>query len=262
MDSRLPRGTETILLVDDEPQVRAATSRILERLGYEVLQAGAPEEALLTASRSDFDLLLMDVVLPQMSGLALAHKISTIRPGIHILFFSAYASSEVLDDRLEERPGVGFIQKPFTAGEMARAVREVLDTRPSTAEPHRQTPGGSETILVVDDDAQTQRFMTRALERLGYHVLEARGPEQALVFAGNSRVSLAVLDVVMPIMTGPEMARSIMKANPRIRFLFVSGKAPEGLIQEQGTLGRGSDFIQKPFTAHELGVAVRELLDA
>jgi len=262
MDSRLPRGTETVLIVDDEPQIRTATARILDRLGYGVLQAGAPEEALQVASRSEFDLLLMDVVLPQMSGLALAHKISTLRPGIHILFFSAYASSEVLDDRLEERPGVGFIQKPFTTGEMARAVREVLDTRPSTAESPQQTPGGTETILVVDDDAQTQRFMTRALERLGYHVLEARDPDQAMTFAGNSRVSLAVLDVVMPIMTGPALARSVTKVNPRIRFLFVSGKAPEGLIQEQGTLGQGSDFMQKPFTAHELGVAVRRLLDS
>lgn len=69
----------------------------------------------------------VDVVLPQMSGLTLAHKISAIRPGIHILYFSGYTSEEVLDDQIEARPGVGLIQKPFTADELGKAVRETLD---------------------------------------------------------------------------------------------------------------------------------------
>ncbi len=90
MDTGLPCGTETILLVDDEEQIRVATTRILESLGYKILQAATPEQALHLATLSNAHLLLVDVVLPQMSGLTLAHKISAIRPGIHILYFSGY----------------------------------------------------------------------------------------------------------------------------------------------------------------------------
>lgn len=263
MENRLPQGTETVLVVDDEAQILAATSQILQRLGYTALTAGSAEEALDLAGSRDFDLLIMDIVLPQMSGLALAHKISTIRPGTRILFSSAYTSEEVLDDHMERRPGVAFLQKPFTAGQLARSVRSVLRThRVSSPQAEDPPEGRGESILVVDDDPHTQRFMTRALERLGYHVLEARNPDQALAFTGKSDVHLAILDVVMPRMTGPELARAIRQGKPRVRILYVSGKAPEELGREDGAGEEGMGFLAKPFTAIELGKAVRELLDA
>lgn len=263
MDQRLPRGTETVLVVDDQEQILAATAQILERLGYTALKASSAEEALDVAGAHDFQILIMDVVLPQMSGLSLAHKIATLRPGVSILFFSAYTSEEVLDDHLERRAGVGFLQKPFTAGQLARAVRGVLDIPGDPSPEVEATPeGNGESILVVDDDPLTRRFMIRALERLGYHVLEARDPDQALAFASNSHVHLGVLDVVMPKMTGPELARAISRVKPQVRFLFVSGKAPEDLVQEHRAVGQGTGFLAKPFTADELGRAVREVLDA
>ena len=261
MESGLPRGTETILLVDDEEQVRAATTRILESLGYKVLRAATPEQALHLATLSNAHLLLVDVVLPQMSGLSLAHKIAAIRPGIHILYFSGYTSEEVLDDQIEARPGVGFIQKPFTAGDMARALRSLLDTPVPVPEAAKPTPGGTESVLVVDDDPTTRRFMTRALKRLGYHILEAQYPDRALAIAENSRIHLIVMDVVMPEMTGPELARAIAEMKPKVRCLYVSDKPPEELVLEQ-CAGATARFLQKPFTADELGKAVRETLDA
>lgn len=260
-ESSLPRGRETILLVDDEEPIRLATARILERLGYKVLQAGTADQALQLATLTRADLLLVDVVLPQMSGLKLAHKISAIRPDIHILYFSAYTSEDVLDDQMEDRPGVGFIQKPFTAGDMARTIRNLLDTPISPPLRTQPTPGGSESILVVDDDPQTRRFISRTLERLGYRVLEAELPDQAMIIAHGSVVHLIVMDVVMPQMTGPELARAIAELSPQARFLYVSGKAPEDLIQEQRSGEAEALFLQKPFTSDEIGRAVRGALD-
>jgi DNA-binding NtrC family response regulator len=262
MEDAFPQGTETILLVDDEEQVRLATSRILERLGYKVLQAATADQALHVATLSNAHLLLVDVVLPQMSGLKLAQRISTLRPGIHILYFSAHTSEEVLDDQLETRSGVGFIQKPFSEGEMARTVREILDTPVPLPVEERPVPEGTESILVVDDDPQTRRFMIRALTRLHYHLLEAQYPDRALSIARNSRVHLAVMDVVMPEMTGPELARAMAENKPRIRYLFVSDKAPEDVVRELKLGETEAQFLQKPFTAEDLGRAVRIALDA
>jgi len=261
MDERLPGGTETILVVDDEEALLASTSRILERLGYQVLTAASPEKALNLATIRTFHLLIMDVVLPRMSGLALAHKISTLRPDTSILFCSAYTSEEVLDDTLEQRPGVDFLNKPFNATQLAHAVRGVLDAPGRTTETVEGTPKGTETLLVVDDDPQTRRFLTRALERLGYHVLDARTPDQALAFARSSQLQLAIVDVMMPGKTGPELARAMMELNPRIQFLFVSGKAPGDAVQGGRVGGVKGGFLPKPFTADALGRAVREILD-
>lgn len=262
MESDLPQGSETILLVDDEEQVRTTTARVLERFGYDVIQAGSAERALQLAEASRFQLLLMDVVLPQMSGLSLAHKIAALRPGIRILYFSAYTSDEILEDQFEKRPGVGFIRKPFTAGAMARAVRDLLDEPLSKPLPPERTPAGTESILVVDDDSQTRRFMAKSLERLGYHILEAQDPDRAVPIALKSNVDLVVADVVLPGMSGPAMARVVAAAKPELRYLFVSGKGPAETALQRSPDDPQATFLMKPFSPNDLGEAVREALDA
>lgn len=261
MENGLPQGSETILLVDDEEQVRKTTALVLERFGYKVIQAGSAEQALRMANNANFDLLLMDVVLPQMSGLSLAHKISAIRPGTPILYFSAYTSDEILEDQFEKRPGVGFIRKPYTAGAMARAVRDLLDQPVSPTTVTDPTPRGTESVLVVDDDPQTRRFMVKSLERLGYHILEAQDPDRALSIALKSNVDLVVVDVVLPKISGPGLARSIAVGKPDLRYLFVSGTAPAELSLEPVPGDRKPAVLMKPFSPNELGEAVRRALD-
>jgi CheY-like chemotaxis protein len=258
----LPRGTETILLVDDEEQPRLATTRILEGLGYKVLQAATGEQALHLATLSNAHLLLVDVVLPQMSGLKLAQKIFALRPGIHVLYYSANSSEDILDDQIETLPSVGFLRKPFSAADIADALRNLLDTPIPPPETAGSAPYGTESILVVDDDPQARRFMSRVLENFGYHILEAQYPERALAIAGISKIDLVVTDVEMAQMTGPELAQAITGFKSRVRFLFVSAGAPEELALDQSPGEAEPAFLQKPFTAIELGRAVRDLLDA
>jgi len=261
MENRLPRGSETIFLVDDEESLRAATTQILEHLGYEVIQAGSAEQALQIATTSNFHLLLMDVVLPQMSGLSLAHKIAAIRPGIRILYFSAYTSDRILDDQWETRPGVGFLHKPFTAEAMAQAVRTLLDEPLPTLTAPDPTPRGTEAILVVDDDPQTRRFMVKALERLGYHTLEAQDSERALPIAMRSRVDLVIADIERQEKSGLALAEAIAADKPHIRCLFVSGKAPLETGPEPGAAAGRPPVLRKPFSPGDLGEAVRKMLD-
>lgn len=258
----LPRGTETILLVDDEEQPRLATTRILEGLGYKVLQAATGEQALHLATLSNAHLLLVDVVLPQMSGLKLAQKIFALRPGIHVLYYSANSSEDILGDQIEPLPSVGFLRKPFSAADIADALRNLLDTPIPPPETAGSAPYGTESILVVDDDPQARRFMSRVLENFGYHILEAQYPERALAIAGISKIDLVVTDVEMAQMTGPELAQAITGFKSRVRFLFVSAGAPEELALDQSPGEAEPAFLQKPFTANELGRAVRDLLDA
>ncbi len=122
------RGTETILLVEDEAQVRLVTRGILRRQGYRVLEAENAGEALLLCERHEgsIDLLLSDVVMPHVSGPELARRLAGPRPGLKILCMSGYTDEAVIRHGALD-PGIAFIQKPFTPESLARKVREVLD---------------------------------------------------------------------------------------------------------------------------------------
>ena len=121
-------GSETILLAEDEESLRRLTARILERHGYEVIAAETASEAAQIAERSGrkIDLLLTDVVMPELSGSALAERVTRLLPDVRVLFMSGY-SDEVVTRNGTLTPGSAFLEKPFSGNELAAKVRETLD---------------------------------------------------------------------------------------------------------------------------------------
>ncbi|MFN0181834.1 MAG: ATP-binding protein [Gemmatimonadales bacterium] len=126
----IPAGTETILLAEDEEAVRSMIRKILSAAGYTVLEARHGSDALLVSREflGPIDLLLTDVVMPEMNGLKLARSLAADRPDTAVIFMSGYTRDEVDRKGLSE-PGVTFIPKPFTANELATLIRSVLDRR-------------------------------------------------------------------------------------------------------------------------------------
>jgi CheY-like chemotaxis protein len=122
------RGSETILLVEDEPAVRALTRRVLQRYGYDVLEAASGDEALALAERrpGEIHLLVTDVVMPGMSGREVAQRIARTRPSTAVLYTSGYTPDAIMQHRVIAA-GAPFLQKPFTPAALAAKVREVLD---------------------------------------------------------------------------------------------------------------------------------------
>ena len=121
-------GSETILVVEDEASVRALARRVLVRGGYQVLEAASPSEALRLAREhaAEIRLVLSDVVMPEMSGPALADKLAAIVPGARVLFVSGYTDDEVVSRGLGS-PQLDLLQKPFSAQQLVERVREALD---------------------------------------------------------------------------------------------------------------------------------------
>ncbi len=119
-----PHGTGTILLVEDQPEVRRFVAILLRGCGYLVIESADGEEALEQCAQP-VDLLLTDVVMPKMSGTELAARIRSIQPHVRVLFMSGY-SDEVLSWPDDSRRGTAFIQKPFGLDALTAKVREVL----------------------------------------------------------------------------------------------------------------------------------------
>ena len=124
----IPRGDETILVVEDEETVRKLAIRLLEGQGYKVLEAPDGGKALLLCEKfkERIHLLLTDVVMPGMSGRKLAERLKQIHPEMKVLYMSGYTDNAILHHGILE-PGINFIQKPFTLDGLARKVREALD---------------------------------------------------------------------------------------------------------------------------------------
>jgi PAS domain S-box-containing protein len=124
----VPGGSDTILLVEDEPQVRDLVHQVLTRLGYTVFvaaDAGAAVD-LCRLHRQGITLLLTDIVMPHVSGPEVYQRVKVMVPGIAVLYMSGYTGDKVFARGVSEE-GVAFLQKPFTPVELARKVREVLD---------------------------------------------------------------------------------------------------------------------------------------
>ncbi len=137
----LQRGTETILLVEDDPALREMAATMLRRLGYTVLAAADGIEALSLKQQRDnghIDLLFTDVVMPHMSGKELADRARALYPQIRILFTSAYTENAIVHQGVLNQ-GVKLLQKPFTPSALARKLRELLDEPPPPA--WREEPG-------------------------------------------------------------------------------------------------------------------------
>src|SRR5262245_34902389 len=129
---------ENILIVDDEPEVMALAASILRAEGYTIVATGDPREALRIArSRPEpLDLLLTDVVMPGMNGRELAGRLRVFRPGIKVLFMSAYSAETVENYGIRLAPGEPFVVKPFAMAELSSKIRAILSGQPSVAEPH------------------------------------------------------------------------------------------------------------------------------
>jgi len=122
------RGSETILIVEDQDEVRKLTRRMLEARGYQVLAAASGADALRIADQAArrIDLLLTDVIMPGMSGREVALLLGPAHPNMRVLFVSGYTDESIVHEGMLA-PGLAFLQKPFTAEGLARKVREVLD---------------------------------------------------------------------------------------------------------------------------------------
>ncbi|MBR9865277.1 MAG: response regulator, partial [Rhodobacteraceae bacterium] len=279
---RVMYGTETILMVEDDDEVRETARLMLEDLGYGVLPAADADEALTILERiHNIDLLFTDVVMPgKTNGQELAKQIQEIRPDLPVLFTSGYVQDAIVHDgRLDE--GVQLLSKPYTQSELQRKIRQVLDAAypPETdqtetrdkvqeAEPsqgsatagERVEQGGTASdysILVCEDDFLILTDIAEGLREAGYTVFEATNGADALQVLYEQKVNALVTDVGLPGQSGEELATQARAAYPDLPVVFATGG-----VEVPAADGLGNCVVlTKPFQETQLREALEGMLN-
>ncbi|MES2259338.1 MAG: response regulator [Pseudomonadota bacterium] len=243
--TRVSGGTETILVVEDDADVRALVVDQLVGLGYTVLRASNAQTALsVLQSGARVDLLFTDVVMPgTLRSPELARLARDILPDIAVLFTSGYTQNAIVHaGRLD--PGVELLSKPYGRQQLAAHIRAVLDQRAA----HRVPDAGAGLrILVVEDNEDARDMLCQMLTMFGHQPQCVGSAEAALPLLGAA--DLLLTDVRLPAMSGIELARLALQSHPALRIVFISGA-------HVPTLEFPAVVLQKPYAIEQLQAAL------
>jgi PAS domain S-box-containing protein len=242
-------GSETVLLAEDDRNVRELAVEILRGYGYKVLAAASGREALemVETSGETVDLLLTDVVMPGMNGKTLAERLTASRPGLKVILMSGYAD-EAIGHRGAHEAGWAYLPKPFPPQALVTKVREVL-----------AMPATLRTILVVDDEEAVRGLLQ---DMLGdrYRVLVAADGREALeTIEGEPNLDLVITDLVMPNLEGIETIQAIRKLRPGLKIVAMSGAFGGHFLKSAKVLGADA-ALMKPIQVDTLRKTLSELL--
>jgi PAS domain S-box-containing protein len=247
----VPGGAETVLLAEDQPEVRRLALRILTAGGYRLLEASSGPEALELSRRyaGTIDLLVTDVIMPEMTGRELADRLKESRPQIKVLYVSGYTADIIGREGVLDAE-VAYLAKPFTPSQLAIKVREVLG--------QPQTLG---KILVLDDDDAVRGLLQQALSDAGYEVMSARDGREGMRLVAEHRFDVVLTDLIMPDQEGIETIRKLRRDYPDVRIVAMSGAMDAVYLKAAELLGAHVS-LRKPIDCQDLVRTIRELLSS
>jgi PAS domain S-box-containing protein len=232
---------ERVLVVEDDPAVRAAVRAMLEELGYGCIEAADGQAALaVLEGDAQIDLLFTDVVMPgPLKSRDLVARAADLRPGLPALFTSGYTEDAIVHHgRLDE--GVSLLSKPYSRDALSRKVRDVLRA-------------ARKVVLVVEDEALVRMSALDMVEALGFAALQAATGREALkLLKSETRIDILFTDVGLPDMKGPALAEQALKLRPELKVVFASGYASDAA---PGAADVG--YLAKPYDRDALEQALR-----
>jgi PAS domain S-box-containing protein len=265
-------GTETILVVEDDDEVRETEVALLSDLGYRVLKARDAASALnVIESGMEIDLLFTDVVMPgALRSPELARKARLRLPNIAVLFTSGYTENAIVHGgRLDA--GVELLPKPYSREDLARKIRHVLANQqqrnqaaallapsPSTLAEVSAVKAAkvvTRTVLLVEDDDLIRSSTAEMLAELGHAVIQAADGASALQVLESEPVDVLVADIGLPDLPGDELARRALKIRPGLGVVFATGDSAVSAESKLET----AVLLVKPYNGIDLARALASL---
>jgi CheY-like chemotaxis protein len=232
-------GRETVLVVEDDDEVRSIVVEMVSELGYRVLKANDAQAALaIVESGVPIDLLFTDVIMPgPLRSPELARKARERLPNIAVLFTSGYTENAIVHDgRLDE--GLDLLSKPYSREALARKFRHTLRNQQHrnlsvTPAKHPSPPRDNDSrktvsprrlrVLLVEDDELIREITAEMLANLGHSVIETASAEEALASLDRHTPDVMITDLNLPGLSGSDLAAQAIGQKPELRIVFASG---------------------------------------
>ncbi|MFM0738078.1 response regulator [Paraburkholderia xenovorans] len=262
-------GGETILIVEDDADVRLTAVEMLAQLGYKVLTASSGDAALdFIDSDVPIDLLFTDVVMPgQVKSVELAQRAAARSPATPTLFTSGYTRDEIFHHGKLDA-GVTLLSKPYRRDDLARKVRSAIEagaarrsqqvSQQHSGQASATLPGTPGRVLLVEDDTDSREAFSDLLAALGLDCTAVASAEDALPLVSTQRYDILFTDLTLPGMSGAELARAALRQQPDIRVLLVSGYGESAQI---GAAIPGARMLGKPLDIAQLRRELGQWID-
>jgi CheY-like chemotaxis protein len=237
----------SILIVDDDPGLVRTTSLILEHEGYSVTTARSGAEAIALTRETAFDLIFLDIKMPELDGVDTLHEIKKIRPTATVVMMTAYALEQRIGDALREGAHA-VLRKPLVIATVLELIKQTLE-------------GSSDMrVLLVDDDDGTRTTLREILMHKGYQVGAASTGEQAIELVRTTRYEAIFLDLRLPDRNGLDVYLEIRALDARVVVFLITAYrgTSEGLVQE-AIAKTVRKCLDKPFEPAEMLRTLHEL---
>jgi len=238
------RPEPAILVVDDNEDLLETFALILKRRGFAVETAGNGAAAVAKFRQGDFDVTLMDIVMPEVDGVEAFRRIKEIEPGASVILMTAYSDEDLLRAARDEGARC-IINKPIRIDMLIELIKEATAVKP---------------ILIIDDDADICDSLTKVLQQQGYEVLTAASGEEALIIATEKACRMAFIDVKLPNIDGLETLLRLKEISPDLLPIMMTGFRNEvkdalDKAQEQSAI----TCLYKPFDPAEAVGLVKKI---
>ena len=223
-----------ILIVDDDINLLELLTDTLKSIGYSVKAAPGGIEALEMLTREKFDLVITDIKMPGMDGIALLKKIRRYHSDMPVLFITGVASDDIIGRVSPD----GFLAKPFRISHIEDLIESTLTDKSEKVErPIRK-------VMVVDDDDTFRDMLTESLKLNEYTPLAVADGEQALKELENGEVDAVITDIKMPGLNGIDLLHRIKGKYPEIPVVLITGFCSDSVGDD---INQADGFLEKPF---------------
>ena len=234
----------TILIVDDNEDLLQTFAMIFKRRGFCVETAGNGTSAVDKFKEQDFDVTLMDIVMPEMNGVEAFKKMKEMQPGAPVILMTAYSDEELIQTARDE--GIRqIIHKPIRIDQLIEMITKAASSQP---------------ILIIDDDADICETLTKVLKLEGHEVLTAGSGEEAVDIARERACQIAFIDVKLPHIDGLETLLRLKEVNPDLLTVMMTGFRNEVKdALEKAQAASAITCLYKPFDPEEAANLVKKI---
>jgi CheY-like chemotaxis protein len=232
-----PDTKANVLVVEDDANLRELLSDTLDALGYRAFEAGDGIEALQKLKEEQIDLVISDIKMPGLDGVALLRKIRRYYPNLPVIFITGAASPEIIGRASPD----GFLAKPFRIAHLEELIADALTGKTEPAvKPIRK-------VMVVDDDDLFRDMLADALRYDDYIPVAVPSGEAALKELERGTVDAVIADIKMPGMDGITLLKKIKEKSPELPVILITAFFSQDEASQKSGATQADGFLQKPF---------------